>query len=564
MNSETKTCQNCKNQFVIEPEDFDFYKKVKVPSPTFCWLCRRQRRLAWRNYLNYYKRTCDLTAEPVISLYTPDSGIKVYSPRAWFSDKWSALDYGREYDFSKPFFEQYVKLLRDVPKPSMDNDDGLASVNCMYTNDFAMSKDCYLVVKAWKVESVMYSFWVVSGRDFMDAHISFGKDEGNYETVNTEHCYQCRYAYDSSSCSDCAFIYDCRNCNNCFMCTGLRGKSYCFKNEEVGRERYEEILKEYALHTYSGTERAQSEFEPILRNHPRKALRMVNCKDCYGDLMYNCNDCKYCFVVLNSEHYKYCNYSDGARDSYDTDAGGGGELMYETDLSAFSSRITGSFLAWQCQDSSYLTHTYRSRDCFGCSGLKDARYCILNKQYSKEEYFDLLAKIKQHMQEMPYIDSQGRRHAFGDYPPIELSYFPYNDTAAQSLYPLTKQMAEKEGFHWKDQDQNEIPQGAVQAENLPDSIFDVTDDILQKTIISKSSNRKYRIVPQELLFYRKYKIPLPRESFFERHERRTKMATSFRLYERKSDRSGQIITTFYPPDAQEKVWSIEEYRSEFE
>jgi len=27
MNSETKTCQNCKNSFVIEPEDLLFYEK---------------------------------------------------------------------------------------------------------------------------------------------------------------------------------------------------------------------------------------------------------------------------------------------------------------------------------------------------------------------------------------------------------------------------------------------------------------------------------------------------------------------------------------------------------
>lgn len=564
MNPETKTCQNCKSEFTIEVEDFDFYKKVDVPPPTFCWLCRRQRRLGWRNYLNYYKRTCGLTGESVISLYAPDSGITVYSPKAWFSDKWSALDYGREYDFSKPFFEQYAELLRSVPKPSMDNDDGLASVNCKYTNDFAMSKNCYLVVKAWKLENVMYTFWAVSGHDFMDAHISFGKDEGNYETVNTEHCYQCRYTYDSRSCSDCAFVYDCRNCDRCFMCTGLRGKSYCFKNEEVGKERYEEIVKEYALHTYSGTERAKKEFEPILQNHPRKALRLVNCKDCYGDLIFNSNDCKYCFVVLNSEHYKYCNYADGAKDSYDSDAGGGGELMYESDLSAFSSRVVGSFLAWQCQDSSYLTHTYRSRDCFGCSGLKDARYCILNKQCTKEEYEKSVPKIRQHMEDMPFIDSRGRKHIFGDYPPIELSYFPYNDTAAQSLYPLTKKKAKGEHFGWMEPSKTEDSQGAIPAQDLPDSIFDVTDDILQKTIISKSSNRKYRITQQELLFYRKYKIPLPRESFFERHEKRSRMATSFRLYERKSDKSGKPIVTSYPPDAPEKIWSIDEYKAEFE
>ncbi|KKQ02734.1 MAG: hypothetical protein US18_C0013G0008 [Parcubacteria group bacterium GW2011_GWB1_36_5] len=29
MNSETKTCQNCKGEFIIEPDGFGFYEKIK-------------------------------------------------------------------------------------------------------------------------------------------------------------------------------------------------------------------------------------------------------------------------------------------------------------------------------------------------------------------------------------------------------------------------------------------------------------------------------------------------------------------------------------------------------
>lgn len=559
-----QNCQNCKKDFLIEADDFFFYEKMKVPAPTFCPDCRRQRRFAWRNYINFYKSICGLTGSSIISLYAPNSGITAYSPKAWHSDKWNAMDYGREYDFSRPFFEQYAELIRTVPKPAMDTDDGLLSTNCMYTNDFAMGKDCYLTIKAWKLENVMYSFYVVSSRDLVDVHTSFGKDEGNYETVNTEHCYQCCYIYDCRSCSDCAFSYDCRNCDNVFMCTGLRGKSYCFKNEEVGKERYEEIMKEYALHTYSGVERAKQEFEPIMRAHPRKALRMTNCTNSLGDLLFNSNNCKHCFLMLSSENCKFNNYADGAKDAYDTDAGGGGELLYESDLPAFSSRMVGSYSAWNCQDSSYVSQTYRSKDCFGCSGLKDARYCILNKQYSKEDYEALVTKIKQHMIDTPYIDKLGNKYVYGDYLPAELSMFPYQDTEAQELYPLTTEQISEKNFIQKEiaPDENTMP--GIPAKELPDSIFDVTDDILSQVIVSKSSSKKYKITERELLFYRKYKIPLPRESFFDRHARRHKMASSFNLYERASDKSGASIISSYLPDAPEIVWSVEEHKAEFE
>ena len=219
MESQAKNCQNCKKEFVIESDDFSFYKKIDVPPPTFCPDCRRQRRLAWRNYVNLHKNVCGLTGASVVTIYAPESGIKVYAPKAWHSDQWDANEYAQDYDFSKPFFSQYAELLREVPKPSTDTDDGLQSINCEYTNDFAISKNCYLVFKAWKMENAMYTFYAVSGKDLVDVHTSFGKDEGNYETVNTKHCYQCKYIYDSSSCIDSAFCYDCRNCNNCFMCT---------------------------------------------------------------------------------------------------------------------------------------------------------------------------------------------------------------------------------------------------------------------------------------------------------------------------------------------------------
>lgn len=514
--------------------------------------------------MNYYKRTCGLSGESLISLYSEDSGITVYSPKAWHSDKWDALDYGQEYDFSKSFFEQYTRLLYAVPKPAMDTDDGLLSTNCMYTNDFAMGKDCYLVVKAWKLENVMYSFYVVNSRDLVDVHTSFGKDEGNYETVNTEHCYQCKYVYDSRSCSDSSFCFDCRNCDHTFMCTGLRGKSYYFKNEEVGKEKYEEIMKEYALHTYLGVEKAKKEFEPMMFNHPRKAVRILNSVDCSGDLLTNCHNCKNCFLMLDSENCRYDNYADGARDSYDTDAGGGSELAYESDLPAFSANIVGSYSAWYCQDVSYVSHMYRSKDCFGCDGLKNAQYSILNKQYTKEEYFNMLEKIKKHMDDMPYIDKMGNMYKYGDYLPLELSYFPYKDTEAMELYPLDDNALLTRGYKEKKINENSQIMETIKAEDLPDSIDDVSDDILSEIILSKGGEKKYKITEQELNFYRKYRIPLPRESFFERHVRRHKMASSFRLYERVSDKSGEVVQSSYPIEAKETVWSVEEYRKEFE
>src|SRR3989338_6874461 len=101
--SENRICQNCKKDFTIEPDDFGFYEKMKVPPPTFCPECRSQRRNAWRNNTSLYSRKCDLCNKFIISLYSPDSGLTVYCNKCWWSDKWDPKDYGAGYDFLKPF-----------------------------------------------------------------------------------------------------------------------------------------------------------------------------------------------------------------------------------------------------------------------------------------------------------------------------------------------------------------------------------------------------------------------------------------------------------------------------
>ena len=103
MQTEKKICQNCKIDFVIEPDDFLFYEKIKVPAPTFCPECRVIRRMLWRNVRNLYKTKCMIKGhgENLISVYSSDKSLKVCDKEYWWSDKFDALDYGRDYDFTK-------------------------------------------------------------------------------------------------------------------------------------------------------------------------------------------------------------------------------------------------------------------------------------------------------------------------------------------------------------------------------------------------------------------------------------------------------------------------------
>jgi hypothetical protein len=71
-------------------------------------------------------------------------------------------------------------------------------------------------------------------------------------------------------------------------------------------------------------------------------------------------------------------------------------------------------------------------NCFGCISLRNKSYCILNKQYSKEEYEKLVPQIIEKMQ------ADGERGEFFD---PSLSSFGYNETVAQEYFPLTRDEA---------------------------------------------------------------------------------------------------------------------------
>jgi hypothetical protein len=117
--NENRTCQNCKNDFTIEPEDFLFYEKIKVPPPTFCPHCRFVRRMIWRNERSLYKRKCDICKKNIIAMYDDKVPFPVYCPECYKSDDWGAEIYEQGYDFKKSFFKQWKELFDMVPRSSL-------------------------------------------------------------------------------------------------------------------------------------------------------------------------------------------------------------------------------------------------------------------------------------------------------------------------------------------------------------------------------------------------------------------------------------------------------------
>ena len=185
-----------------------------------------------------------------------------------------------------------------------------------------------------------------------------------------------------------------------------------------------------------------------------------------------------------------------------------------------------------------------SSNLFGCIGLKKKKYCILNKQYTEEEYKQIFPKIVKQMNEIPYRSLHGQEYRYGEFFPPEFSPFAYNETLLQDFFPLSRTEAEQKGHTWRDP----LKRGykiTMFSSDLPDDIAMVDDNIINEVIECEHKGlcvencaTAFKITPQEFSFYKKFKIPLPRACFFCRHAERIKYRNPMKVWKRQCQCAG--------------------------
>lgn len=540
-----KTCGQCGQGFVVAEEDLQFYEKVSpvfggvkelIPPPSRCPSCREQRRMSFRNDRTYYSRTCELCKKPVISLYDPSRTQGVYCNVCWWSDHWESLQQGKVFDFGRPFFEQFKELLADVPKVTMINDDGVQSENCQYTSDFALGKNAYMVLCSWHVEDCMYGFqinWVKSSVD----NLYLLRSELMYDSVVSENSYHCQHCQQVKDCSDCIFGYDLTNCSDCLLSAGLRNKKYCIWNQQLTAEEFFKRKEELNLGSWVAREKLKEEFAQFLLTIPRKYANLIQCENSSGDNLKRCKDSHECYNQSELHGCKFMTSGDKAVDCYDCTSTGNPELCYEAltpDNGYMNAFVADS---WNDKYVLYSNHCHNSQHLFGCVGLKKNQYCILNQQYSKEEYEALVPRIVEHMRQTG---------EWGEFFPASVSLFKYEETAANEWYPLVTERAVscgKETISW---------------DQVPDHIGEA-QDICREILACRKCTKNYRILKEELEFYKTQGIPVPRFCPDCRHAVRLAKLNPKKLWQRKCTSCGAGFETTYGPERPETVLCEECY-----
>jgi hypothetical protein len=310
------------------------------------------------------------------------------------------------------------------------------------------------------------------------------------------------------------------------FCSGLKNKSHCFYNEQLTEEEYHERVAVLHLDSYSGLCDAKKRFFTFDVNIPKRFSQTSNCEDSVGDYLKYCKNCYYCFDIGSSEDCRYC-----------TDAMSG--TMDAMDCTAVTASCSVNYESNSCTESSFLrfcnyvrnssSHIdygdliISSNDLYGCVGLKKSHHCIFNKQYSEGEYQNLRLRIIAHMKETS---------EFGEFFPAAHSPYGYNETLGNDVERVSAEQAKEMELNWNEKQRGTFGKETMKIEDIPDSVKHVDDEILNAILPCMTCSKDYKLIRQELEFYRKKGIPIPRECFDCRNYRRMQLFNPRHLWHR--------------------------------
>ncbi len=550
------TCPECGQSFEIFKEDETFYKDFDVPPPRSCPECRLRRRLCERNSRKLYWRKCDLTGERILSQFHTDHPFPVYSPEAWWGDGWDAVTYGRDIDFSQPFFEQFAQLRNVVTHQARFIIMG-TMFNSDYVNTAGFLKNCYLVSEVDYDEDSLYSNRIYHCKDAVDC-FNCHECEIIYDCLD---CIECHTLFSSQDCRNCSsswFLRDCLGCTDCIGCINQRQKKYMVFNEQLTKEEFERRKTALNLGSASGREKLREQCAVFFRTQPQRSVWGEQNENSSGDHINNTRNAFYCMDCKDLEDCRYCQrVSMGVKSCMDyTFWGDNVERFYQCGAcgnNGFNLKFS-TMCTTNMSDCEYMDSCTGCKDCFGCVGLKKKQYCILNKQYVKEEYEMLKARLISHMR---------KAGEYGEFFPKSMCSFAYNESIAMEYFPLTKEDAAKRGYPWHEE-KDEMPdvKKVIPGAKLPDTIADVPDDVLNWAVTSERSGRPFRIVKQELAFYRAHDIPLPHLHPEERQADRMTRRPPRRLWKRKCAICGKEMETTFDSKRPERVLCEECYLKE--
>ena len=387
--------------------------------------------------------------------------------------------------------------------------------NSPFNHDIGHSKNCYLLFQANYNEDCAYGYYIGYSQTMFDCTAIMESQMGydSMHSYKTNRCIGSRHQLSESV--DCVFCRDCQNCQNCFGSANLKNKKYYIFNKPYSKEDYFKEIGKYDLGSYKVYKTVQEKAEKHWQTQIPKSEYNEFAENCTGPNVFFSKNAKDCIEVYNAEDCRYLfrMWGPSNKDCYDVSMWGDNlSLSYESGVLGENSTLVffSHELGTNLSDAQYCKSSTGGAHHFGCVSVKRGNYCIFNKQYSKEDFEKLRARIIEQMNDKPFVDARGNVYRYGEFFPPEFSPYAYNVTLAQNFFPLTKNETLAKKYGWWESEQSEYER-TIKAADLPDHIKETPDSILKEKIACSNCGRAYRIIEMELAFHRQMNVPLSRE-----------------------------------------------------
>jgi hypothetical protein len=499
-----RICALTGEKWLMTDEEIGWYRKFSVPPSKYSPLNRMRIMHGYFIMYNiFYNKHAD-TGRLMLATIPPASGFRVLEDKEWHERDF--LEKGVPLDENKKFFDQLFDLHLSVPLPAHDNI--VQPENSIAFISFS-DQDSYFVM-ASRSKGCFYSSNAFDCEDSSEIVMGTGVKE-SYNVLNSSGLFRCQFVRDSHNCQNSYFLFDCRDCEKCFGAVNQRHKKYLWFNEQLSEEEFNRRLSKVDLSSYIEQEKYKEQFRRFIKE---KAIwpenNNLHTENSTGEYLENTTDACECYHVRggsrNIDHVTWCLGAPSSDCAYCGGATAATDCYYSVGVTNCHRAFFNLNIVTGCQNVEYCTRCFDCENCFGCVGLKRKKFCLLNKQYSEDDYWKILDDLKcRLLEEGNYGDIPGLRFSTQHWTSL-LDLFEIDEATALKLggrnFDLTSQGAEGPEIS---------PELIRPVESIPDRLeINDFDKVLGQFYFDPVIGRRFVYLKPELELYQKLKVALPR------------------------------------------------------
>jgi hypothetical protein len=494
----------------------------------------KRRGTPWRDFL---KEICSWYS---IVFYKNNNKISIYSEARKLDLTLSTKEFEDyvdtltkqwlDYNWDISFFQNFQKLFNVTKLPALRI--GSSCENSNYANNVVWwSKNVYLSHNIiTSCENVLYSIVIKEKSiNVLNSVMVIDGSENIYFSNGIINGFNIFYSRFINNCSNIWLSTNLTGCQECILSHDLNNQSYCIENVQYEKEIYFTKKKEILKH------KEKFFYQYLALGYKGMSIGSDNVTGSFILNSHKVQDGYYVYQIEDGKNLVFTWWNHASKNNFDCFNVWSPSDNFVATLSSYGDNMyCNSTISWSNVYYSY--NCIECSYCIGCVGLKNKSFCILNKQYTKEERYELANKI------FAQMDAEWILWQFF---PWYMNPFYFNDTAAYLIDDsFTKEEVTAEWYLRRDEEikvdipawaeivktselnqyqwRKEIPPTPLskggnepQANGGIKKQRTINPEILKKVIVDEKWN-SYRIIKMEYDFLMKHWLPLPEIHWLDR------------------------------------------------